>query len=189
MSFRIVLRSVLMLSALTILSAGSVLQAQSQKDVDRDRNRGVVMLALMKDYLKEYYYDPAYHGMDLDSRFKTAESKIREAANISQVLGIIAQTMVELNDSHTFFIPPSRPVEVDYGWRMQMIGDSCLVTVVDEGSDAEAQGLKPGDEVVSVDGFRPTRESFWKMEYNYNVLRPQPGKRMKMKRSCRVFAT
>ena len=178
MSFRIVLRSVLMLSALTILSTGSVLQAQSQKDVDRDRNRGVVMLALMKDYLKEYYYDPAYHGMDLDSRFKTAESKIREAANISQVLGIIAQTMVELNDSHTFFIPPSRPVEVDYGWRMQMIGDSCLVTVVDEGSDAEAQGLKPGDEVVSVDGFRPTRESFWKMEYNYNVLRPQPGKRI-----------
>jgi len=59
-----------------------------------------------------------------------------------------------------------------------MIGDSCLVTVVDEGSDAEAQGLKPGDEVVSVDGFRPTRESFWKMEYNYNVLRPQPGKRI-----------
>lgn len=136
------------------------------------------MLKLIKDYLKEYYYDPAYHGMDLNGRFKTAEDRIKEAANISQVLGIIAQSMVELNDSHTFFIPPPRPVDVDYGWTMQMIGDSCFVTVVDAGSDAEARGLKPGDEVLLLDGFRPTRENFWKMEYNYNLLRPQPGKRV-----------
>ena len=152
--------------------------AQSAKDIERDRNRGVVMLKLIKDYLKEYYYDPAYHGMDLNGRFKTAEDRIKEAANISQVLGIIAQSMVELNDSHTFFIPPPRPVDVDYGWTMQMIGDSCFVTVVDAGSDAEARGLKPGDEVLLLDGFRPTRENFWKMEYNYNLLRPQPGKRV-----------
>lgn len=151
---------------------------QTSKDLERDRNRGVVMLSLVKDYIKEFYYDPAYHGMDLNARFKVAEDHIREAANISQILGIIAQVMVELNDSHTFFIPPSRPVEVDYGWKMQMIGDSCFVTVVDADSDAQTQGLKPGDQVLALDGFRPSRESIWKMEYNYNVLRPQPGKRI-----------
>lgn len=151
---------------------------QTSKDVERDRNRGVVMLSLVKDYIKEFYYDPAYHGMDLNARFKVAEGHIREAANISQTLGIIAQVMVELNDSHTFFIPPSRPVDVDYGWKMQMIGDSCFVTVVDADSDAQTQGLKPGDQVLALDGFRPSRESVWKMEYNYNVLRPQPGKRI-----------
>lgn len=151
---------------------------QTSKDLERDRNRGVVMLSLVKDYIKEFYYDPAYHGMDLNARFKVAEDHIREAANISQILGIIAQVMVELNDSHTFFIPPSRPVDVDYGWKMQMIGDSCFVTVVDADSDAQTQGLKPGDQVLALDGFRPSRESIWKMEYNYNVLRPQPGKRI-----------
>ena len=151
---------------------------QTSKDLERDRNRGVVMLSLVKDYIKEFYYDPAYHGMDLNARFKVAEDHIREAANISQILGIIAQAMVELNDSHTFFIPPSRPVDVDYGWKMQMIGDSCFVTVVDADSDAQTQGLKPGDQVLTLDGFRPSRESIWKMEYNYNVLRPQPGKRI-----------
>lgn len=169
--------------ALLLLLGGSLLGpfpafSQSPKDLERDRNRGVVMLSLMKDYLKEYYYDPAYHGMDLNARFKAAEDKIHEAANISQVLGIIAQVLTELNDSHTFFVPPSRPVDVDYGWNAQMIGDSCFVTVVDQGSDAEAQGLKPGDEVLALDGFRPTRGTFWKMEYNYNVLHPQPGKRV-----------
>jgi carboxyl-terminal processing protease len=151
---------------------------QTSKDLERDRNRGVVMLSLVKDYIKEFYYDPAYHGMDLNARFKVAEDHIREAANISQILGIIAQVMVELNDSHTFFIPPSRPVDVDYGWKMQMIGDSCFVTVVDADSDAQTQGLKPGDQVLALDGFRPSRDSIWKMEYNYNVLRPQPGKRI-----------
>src|SRR6266550_1479307 len=74
--------------------------AQSQKDIERDRNRGVVMLKLIKDYIKEYYYDPSYHGMDVEARFTTADDRIRNAANISEILGIIAQVMVELNDSH-----------------------------------------------------------------------------------------
>jgi C-terminal processing protease CtpA/Prc len=175
-SVRIV--STLFIALIVFLVPQMPVLGQTPKDVERDRNRGVVMLSLMRDYLKEFYYDPSYHGIDLNARFKTAEDKIHEAANISQVLGIIAQVMTELNDSHTFFVPPSRPVDVDYGWNAQMIGDRCFVIVVDAGSDAEAQGLKPGDEVLAVDGFKPTRGTFWKMEYNYNVLRPQPGKRI-----------
>jgi C-terminal processing protease CtpA/Prc len=151
-------------------------QTPSPEDLKRDRLRGAVMLQLMKDYLKEYYYDPAYHGMDIDARFKASDDKIKEATSLSQIMGIIAQTLTELNDSHTFFAPPPRPVDVDYGWRMQMIGDTCFVVAVKPKSDAEEQGLKPGDEVLTLDGFKPTRQNIWKMEYNYNVLRPQPGK-------------
>jgi carboxyl-terminal processing protease len=139
------------------------------------------MLQLAKDYLKEYYYDPKFHGLDIDARFKLAEDKMKDAANLGQVLGIVAQTLTELNDSHTFFVPPPHPVDVDYGWKMQMIGDTCYVVAVKAGSDAEAQGLHPGDEVVSLDGFRPVRSIIWKMNYNYDVLRPQPGKRVVIK--------
>lgn len=153
-------------------------RAQAKGDLDRDRNRGRVMLKLVKDYIKEYYYDPNFHGMDLDARFSEAEAKIGAATSLSQVLGVIAQTLSELNDSHTFFIPPPRPVDVDYGWKMQMVGDRCYVVAVKPDSDAAAQGVRPGDEVVSLDGFRPTRANLWKMEYSYRVLRPQPGKRV-----------
>ncbi|MBA3241592.1 MAG: hypothetical protein H0T60_10250, partial [Acidobacteria bacterium] len=45
-------------------------------------------------------------------------------------------------------------------------------------SDAAAQGLQPGDEVLTLDGFKPSRRNAWKMEYNYTRLRPQPGKRV-----------
>jgi len=168
-----------LLSALLLAPAAApAARAQSGGDLERDRNRGRAMLKLVKDYIKEYYYDPSYRGIDVEARFKTAEAKIGEAQSLSQVLGVIAQAVSELNDSHTFFIPPPRPVEVHYGWKMQMIGDTPYVVSVKPGSDAEAQGLKPGDEVLSVDGFRPTRQTFWKMEYSYRVLRPQPGKRV-----------
>jgi C-terminal processing protease CtpA/Prc len=173
---------ILSLCAVILLPPSTIFgQAPTAEDLKRDRNRGLAMLQLMKDYLKEYYYDEKFHGMDLNVRFKVAEEKIKEAVNIGQVLGIIAQTVSELNDSHTFFVPPPRPVDVDYGWKMQIIGDSAYVVSVEKDSDAEKQQLHPGDQVLSVDGFRPTRQSLWKMEYNYNVLRPQPGKRVVVK--------
>lgn len=167
-------------AALCLFATASIRTAHAQtpspEDLKRDRNRGLAMLQLMKDYLRDYYYDPQFHGMNLDTRFKVSEDKIKEAANLGQVLGIVAQTLAELNDSHTFFVPPPRPVDVDYGWKMQMIGDNCYVVAVKPGSDAAAQGLNPGDEVLSLDGFKPSRQTLWKMEYSYNVLRPQPGK-------------
>jgi carboxyl-terminal processing protease len=171
-------RTVGFLCLLAVCGQFCPLRAQGEVDLKRDRNRGVVMLHGIKDNLKEDYYDAAFHGMDLEKRFKAAEDKINEATSLGQIFGIIAQTLVELNDSHTFFIPPPRPVKVDYGWRMQLIGDECYVVAVKPGSDAEAQGLKPGDRVLSLDGFRPTRQNLWKMEYSYRVLRPQPGKRV-----------
>jgi carboxyl-terminal processing protease len=43
------------------------------------------------------------------------------------------------------------------------------------GSDAEAKGIKPGDEILKLNGFPPTRQDIWKMRYYYNVLQPQPA--------------
>ncbi|MET0646685.1 MAG: S41 family peptidase [Pyrinomonadaceae bacterium] len=176
--FRRAVLALVLLAALCAANFAPAARAQTKADLERDRNRGRAMLSLVKDYMKEFYYDPKYRGMDLEARFKAADAKIGEAQSLSQVLGVIAQALAELNDSHTFFIPPPRPVDVDYGWKMQAVGERVYVTAVKPGSDAEAQGLKPGDEVLSVDGFRPTRPTLWKIEYNYNVLRPSPGKRV-----------
>jgi len=65
---------------------------------------------------------------------------------------------------------------------MQMVGDRCLVTAVMPGSDAEAKGLKEGDEIWTINEFGPTRENFWKVRYYFNALRPQPGLQLTLKR-------
>src|SRR5687768_16668213 len=38
----------------------------------KDRERGRRMLEEIKVDLKEFYYDPKFHGLDLDARFKLA---------------------------------------------------------------------------------------------------------------------
>jgi C-terminal processing protease CtpA/Prc len=55
-----------------------------------------------------------------------------------------------------------------------MIGDKCFVVGVRPKSDAEAKGLKSGDEVLAFNGYAPTRDDLWKMEFVYRYLRPQP---------------
>lgn len=136
------------------------------------------MLDQVKNDIKKNYYDTAFHGVDLEARFKEASEKIKTAQSVGQMLGIIAQAVLDLNDSHTFFIPPGRQALTDYGWYMNAIGDRCFVTEVKPGSDAEKKGIKVGDEVLLVDGYAPTRENLWKLNYLYYVLRPQTGMRV-----------
>jgi C-terminal processing protease CtpA/Prc len=163
-------------AGLLFSSANNV--ALSQAVNSRDRDRAHVILKSIKDDIKKNYYDPNFHGMDLEVRFKEAGDKIEKATSNAQMFAIIAQTLLELNDSHTFFIPPSRTADVNYGWRMAMIGDKCYITAVKPGSDAEAKGIKPGDQIYGIDGIRPARENLWQLQYLYNALQPRAGVRM-----------
>jgi C-terminal processing protease CtpA/Prc len=168
----------LIVAALFIFSIGTALPARAQGITGKDRDRGRVMLNAIKNDIKKDYYDSAFHGIDLEARFKQAEEKMNQAQSLGQVFGIVAQVLIEFDDSHLFFIPPSRVISTEYGWQMQAIGDKCYVIAVKPGSDAEAKGLKVGDRIFSVDGFEPTRNNLWKLNYLYNVLRPQPGMRV-----------
>lgn len=161
---------------LLFAAAATPLRAQSLDRIDRER--ALQMLGTIKGQLKSNYYDPALRGMDIEARFKAAEERIKQATSLNQAFGIIAQAVLDLNDSHTNFFPPPRPVTVDYGWRMKAIGDKVYVVAIRPGSDAEKQGLKEGDELVSVDGFKPSRKELWKMTYYYYTLSPRPGVRL-----------
>ncbi len=164
---RIALMVAMLLLAVTVTSA---------QTLDRiDRGRAKDMLNAIKAELKKNYFDPTFRGIDLDARFKLAGEKLDAATSLGQAFGIVAQVVVELNDSHTVFYPPSRSAKVEYGWRMQMFGDKCYVIAVKPKSDAEKQGLKPGDQILSVEGFRPNRKEMWKVNYYYNALSPRLG--------------
>ena len=158
---------------------GNALAVRSQQTLSSsDRDRGRQMLRAVKDDIKKNYYDPAFHGVDLDTHFATADEKLKQATSLGQMFGIIAQALIDFDDSHLYFVPPGRANRYDYGWRMAMIGDKCFVTSVKPGSDAATKGLQAGDEIRSIDGYQPTRDNHWKMLYSYYVLRPKPGVRL-----------
>lgn len=158
---------------LMLLSICFTIQTDGQTISSREREVGRVMLQRIKDEIKKNYFDPSFRGINLDEQFKAADERIGQATSNGQIFGIIAKAMLSLNDSHTFFIPPQRAARIDYGWRTQMIGDKCYITAVKPGTDAEAKGLKPGDILHVIDGYSPTRENFWLLNYLYNALQPR----------------
>ena len=169
-------RRLIAVAFLAFLFIAPLHKSARAQSLDRiERERALLMLNVVKTDLKNNYYDPNFRGMDVDARFKIAEEKVKTATSLGQAFGIVAQTLLDLNDSHTVFIPPRRPETVIYGWQMQMIGNKCYVVAVKPGSDAAAQGLKEGDEIISFQGFKPSRKEFWKMRYYYNLISPRPA--------------
>src|SRR6185295_1191873 len=145
-------RKKLALGLFLILLTSMFVPVLGQAPSNFDKQRGQMMLKQIQEDVRKNYYDPQFHGMDLDARFKTAEEKIKQAQSLGQIMGTIAQVLVELDDSHTFFLPPGFNSKTEYGWQMQMVGEKCFVTAVKPGSDAAAKGLAEGDEIYALDG-------------------------------------
>jgi C-terminal processing protease CtpA/Prc len=160
-------------SLVLVLTIMSVSPAQDIGSYEKER--GQIILGQVASDIRSHYYDSKFHGVDLDVTFKAAADKIKSAQSNGQIMGIIAQACLSLGDSHTFFVPPQRQVNTDYGWQMQLIGDDVYVARVKDKADAQAKGLKVGDMVHLVDGFQPVRANLWKLQYLYYALRPQAG--------------
>jgi carboxyl-terminal processing protease len=137
------------------------------------REHSRMMLKIIRADLEKYYYDQTFHGVSLDEAFKAANEGIDRANSVSDTFMAIARPLFLLDDSHTFFVPPGRAARLAYGWEVQMVGDTCYVTAVQEGSDAEAKGLKRGDQIIELDGDRPTRDTLQMLFYVHRALAPQ----------------
>jgi C-terminal processing protease CtpA/Prc len=61
---------------------------------------------------------------------------------------------------------------------MAMVGEVPLVMSVEPGSDAAAKGLAPGDRVLLLNTFEPTRANLWRLTYFYRFIRPQAQQRV-----------
>lgn len=133
------------------------------------------MLNTIEADIKEHYYDAKMHGLDLDKRFDKAREEINHAKSQDEAFLDIAGALAALQDSHTRFIPPARPYGVDYGWVVQAIGNSdCFATAVRPESDAAQKGVRPGDQILSINGVPLARQNISYVEYGYGIF-PQAG--------------
>jgi C-terminal processing protease CtpA/Prc len=167
----VVLSSLVLANAL--LTSPPTSRGQKYPTLNNDQARQ--MLDQIEADLKDHYYDPKLHNVDIEKIFAEARKKIAEAFSQDQALLEIAGAVAALNDSHTRFRPPTRPYGVDYGWEATAIGDSaCYVTGVRPDSDAASKGLKVGDLLVSVNRISITRRNLHSLMYLYQVF-PQSG--------------
>jgi C-terminal processing protease CtpA/Prc len=166
--------SKLMVCMLFVVGSGRPSAAQEQKIDDNERARAEIMLQDIHDALKKSYYDPAYHGLDIDTRHKTYLERVRKSETLGDAFRTVAAYLAGLDDSHTYFIPPRRSYRAEYGYELQLVGEACYVTHVRPETDA-VKKLHQGDQVQSLDGFAVNRKDLWQLEYYLRQLAPKPA--------------
>src|ERR1700756_1212336 len=175
-------RSALVFSVMLALRAAMILRAQQPITAQPapgaiskyDRERALSILENVAKGIQNLYYDPKMNGLDWNAVIARARVKIVASNSLNEALTQIAGAVSALNDSHTLFRPPARPYYLDFGFQRQMIWSLCFVTRVRPGSDAEAKGLKPGGEILTINGTAPNRQNLWSIDYLDYVLDPRP---------------
>ncbi len=158
--------------AVLVCSAGGLLAKQPQKMNGMQRDEAEGMLRDARDAVKKYYYDPQYHGVDLDALYREFDGRIKAAPDFNDGLRMVAAFLSELHDSHTYFVPPPRPYEWDYGFRIQLIGNTGFISRLRPNTDA-ATKLVPGDQVLAFNTYSVNRVDFHDLSYTFNALMPQ----------------
>ena len=164
---------ILLLTPVLLIITAATSSAQKTNKLEIEYWREV--LRTVQRELKENYYDPTFNGIDVDARFRVADAKMKNAESMDDLQDIVAQVLLDLNDTHTFFVPPDDNSRVGYGWRLKPVGPDSYVGAVRPGSDAWAKGLRPGDKVLSIDGRPVDRERVWLSNYHYYALRREPA--------------
>lgn len=189
--------SVFLSSILVIINLNPGITAQQLGKNERESAK--LMLQTIASDIKKHYYDPKFHGLDWDAVVAETSRKIDNSANFGVAMVHIGAAVDALNDSHTRLLPPRTMTNLphgwvsnwrarmllpnvrhDYGWEYALIGERCFVTHVRPGSDAEKKGLHAGDEILSINDYRPERGTIQKAEYVFNVLLPQDELRLEV---------
>lgn len=165
-------RFVSLIILLALITFATSVSAQEMSSVERGWAKD--MLKTVANDIRKNYYDPDLKGVDWDGVVERANKQIDNARSMGMALNYIAGAVEALNDSHTVFYPPGRIYSYDFGWKHQIIGERCYVTHVRRGSDAEAKGLRPGDEILMFNGFIPDRDNLMKLSIAFQALSPRP---------------
>jgi C-terminal processing protease CtpA/Prc len=129
------------------------------------------MLRLARDEVKKHYYDPNLQSVDWDVRYSQYSQRVGSAQNLGDAFRAVAAFLSGLQDSHTYFVPPQRSDQIEPGYRLAIVGDSCFVARVRPKTDAESK-LHPGDQIVKLNGFNVNRSDFHDMSYAFRILAP-----------------
>ena len=157
-----------------LLICGST--ARPQQKLDKFKvEQGQLILESVHEEVKKHYYDPTYHGVNIDAAFAQAKEKISGVDSLSRTFRDYCRHAGHSPRFAHFSRASGAGVQRRVWISLQMIGDKCMITNVRPGTDAEKKGLKPGDQILAINDHPLDRETLFKLDYLYEVLSPQPG--------------
>ena len=122
--------------------------------------------------IEKEYYDPKLRGLDWDALTEQTLANIRNANSASEMFTALYALVNSFQDSHTVFMPPGRAVRHLFGFEVKAYGSDIRVYEVDEEGAAYAAGLRRGDRVLGINGFRADRQTIDLMMLFFRRLLP-----------------
>jgi carboxyl-terminal processing protease len=130
------------------------------------------MLRQVSQDVEKNFYDPSLHGLDWQRLTAQASNDISRSNSWGDMFVAIFALLDNLHDSHTVFIAPQRNVRREFGFEAKPFGDRILIYKVKESGPAWEAGLRPGDELLTVNGFRAERSTFFQLMLYLRALQP-----------------
>lgn len=140
--------------------------------IKRERERVRIMLREVSKTIEKEFFDESLAGSDWERQRKEAEAALESAQTVGQLLTTLHVFVQKLKDSHTNFVPPQRVSRVRFGFEAKAFGDEILIYELDDKGVAAQMGLKLGDRILTVNGFKAERASFDHMMLFFRVLQP-----------------
>jgi carboxyl-terminal processing protease len=110
------------------------------------------------ELVRERYYDPDLGGVDWPALGERLRPLAASARDDAEFYAVLRRLLASLRDPHTRVFPPGEGADwrvqrfVSVGLSVRELGGELLVVSVAPDSDAEREGVRPGDAVLSVDG-------------------------------------
>ncbi len=111
--------------------------------------------------IRDQYWDPGFGGVNWTAVHDELRPKIESAATMPQARAIMREMMGRLGKSHFALIPAGVYGDLDESGRggaanlgldVRVLEGHAVVTAIDDGSPAAAQGVHPGWEILGIDG-------------------------------------
>jgi C-terminal processing protease CtpA/Prc len=119
-------------------------------------------IAALRDHLDRMYAHRTGKlqraSLDEDAVFAELEQRLLAATTWSRYDTAIYEALTRFHDGHLTYHPPSTAAPArgytsfHIGLSTVLAGDHLLVSAIEDGSDLAKAGIKPGDEVLEVDG-------------------------------------
>ncbi len=150
-----------------------IISGQEEHMTRVQKDLAEAMLKSVADDVEKHYFDAKLHGLDWDALVQETKENIDQAPNLQTANAEIAALLEKLDDSHTQFLPPPNANDIDYGFRFKIVGKRAFVTRVVPKSNADKKGVKPGEELITLNGFAVDREDSPKLKYALKTVIPQ----------------
>src|SRR5579872_2475868 len=111
--------------------------------------------------IRDQYWDPTFGGLDWKAVHDELRPRMDHASTMAEARFVMRQMIDRLGKSHFAIIPEDVYGELDEqreggpattGIYVRILEGKVIVTAVDDGSSAAAQGVHTGWEIIAIDG-------------------------------------